>query len=61
MLADLGEKEFTVEQIGQLNQSLLHGLPSTLGDIQISSQGRLPVAWEENALGICPVIQEGNP
>lgn len=57
----LGEKKFTVEQIGQLNQPLLHSLPSTLRNIQISSQWRVLVAWEENALCICPVIQEGNP
>lgn len=61
LVADLGEKEFTVEQIGQLNQPLLHSLPPTLRDIQISPQRRLLVAWEENALGIRPIIQEGNP
>lgn len=61
LLVYLGEKKFTVEQIGQLNQPLLHSLPSTLRNIQISSQWRVLVAWEENALCICPVIQEGNP
>lgn len=60
-MADLGEEEFTIEQIGQLDQPLLHSLPSTLRNIQISSQWRLLVAWEEDALGICPVIQEGDP
>lgn len=33
LLADLGEKQFTVEQVGQLNQPLLHSLPSTLRNI----------------------------
>lgn len=57
----LGEKEFTVEQVGQLDQTLLHRLPPALRDVQVASQWRLLVAREENALCISPVIQEGNP
>lgn len=60
-VAHLGEKQFTVEQIGQLNQPLLHRLPSTLRNVQISPQWGLLVAREENALCVCAVIQEGNP
>lgn len=60
MPSDLGEKEFTVEQVGQLDQALLHRLPPALRNIKISPQWRLLVAREENAFGICSVIQEGN-
>lgn len=61
MEAYLSEKKFTVQQIGQLNQPLLNRLPSTLWDIQITSQWGLLVPREENALSIRSVIQEGNP
>lgn len=61
MLTDLDEKEFAVEQVGQLNEPLLHGLFTTLRNIQIASQWRLLVAGEENALNIGPIVQEGDP
>ncbi len=54
----LGEEEFTVEQVGQLHQALLHRLPPTLLNIQVSPQRRLPVAREENALSVLPVVKE---
>lgn len=60
VLTHLGEEEFTVEQVGQLDQTLLHRLPPALRDVQVSPQWRLLVAREENALCISPVIQEGN-
>lgn len=61
MSTDLGEKEFAVEKVGQLNEPLLHGLSTTIRNIQISSQWRLLVAREENALNIGPIVQEGDP
>lgn len=61
MLTDLDEKEFAVEEVGQLNEPLLHGLSPTLGHIQISPQWRLLVARKENALNIGPIVQEGDP
>jgi len=59
--SDLGEEQLAVEQVGQQAQALLHRLPATLRHVQISSQWRLPVAGEENALGVHPVIQDGDP
>lgn len=54
----LGEEEFAVEQVGELHQALLHRLPTTLLDIQISPQWRLSVAREENAFGIHAIVKE---
>lgn len=54
----LGEEEFTVEKVGQLHQSLLHRLPATLLNVQVSPQRRLPVAGEENALCVHPIVKE---
>lgn len=54
----LGEEEFAVEQVGQLDEALLHRLPPTLLHVQASPQGRLPVAGEENALCIHAVVEE---
>lgn len=34
----LGEEELTVEQVGQLDQALLHCLSPALGDVQVSPQ-----------------------
>ena len=56
----LGEEEFTVEQVGQLHQALLHRLPPTLLNVQVSPQWRLPVAREENAFSVHPIVQERN-
>lgn len=56
----LGEEEFTVEQVGQLHQALLHRLPPTLLNVQVSPQRRLPVAGEENALSVHPIVKEGD-
>lgn len=56
----LGEEQLAVEQVGKLHQALLHRLPPTLLNIQVSSQRRLSVAGEENALGIHTVVQEGD-
>lgn len=61
MLTDLGEKQFAVEQVGQLNEPLRHSLSTTLRNIQISSKWRLLMAREENALNIGPIVQEGDP
>lgn len=61
MPTDLGEKQFAVEQVGQLNEPLHHGLSTTLRNIQLSSQWRLLVAREENALYIGPIVQERDP
>ncbi len=54
----LCEEEFTVEQVGQLHQALLHRLPPTLLNVQVSPQWRLPMAGEENALSIHAVVKE---
>lgn len=54
----LGEEEFTVEQVGQLHQALLHRLSATLLNVQVSPQRRLTVAGEENAFGIHSVVKK---
>lgn len=54
----LGEEEFTVEQVGQLHQALLHCLPPTLLNVQVPSQRRFPVAGEEYALSVHPIVKE---
>lgn len=57
----LGEKQLAVEEVGELHQALFHRLSPTLRHIQVPLQWRLTVAWEEDALCIGLVVQEGNP
>lgn len=56
----LGEEELAVEQVGQLNESLLHGLPAALRHVQLPPHWRLLVAGEEDALGVGAVREEGD-
>lgn len=59
--AHLGEEEFAVEQVRELNQALLHRGPATGGDVKVPPQRRLAVTREENPLRVFAIIQEWDP
>lgn len=52
------EEESVVEQVVQLGQALLHGLPAGLGQVQVLAERRPPLPREEDALGVRLVVQQ---
>lgn len=54
-----GEEESVVEQVVELLETLLYSLPPGLWQVQLTAQWRHLLAREEDPLGICPVVQQG--